>query len=136
VILLSLLSVLSELCGAGRFQPIGDILGAWILVVLFMLPHYVTALSYTLIGISLMVNRVRWVAMSGATRVMYGLFITLCAFHHLVSGTTALAGVFYLDIMALWMMGGISAVTAAFTAQALLGTWRAGRGPPGGLGGG
>ena len=82
----------------------------------------VTAVSYFVIGLSLLYYRTRGFEFSAPARGLYGAFIFLCGLSHASEVLTMFTGVYRLDVAITTAMAIVSALTAVLTLGEVRGT--------------
>jgi hypothetical protein len=107
---------IAALFGAGRYLPVGFCLtNDQLLIMLYSISEFITFVSYFVLGLSL-INTYKWgVALSPSVKLLFGMFIFLCAMQHLTSLLTLYIGVYIIDLLMKVATAMVAAVTAVTT---------------------
>lgn len=108
--------------GADRYQQHAICLtNDPILMILYVAADMATAVSYFVIGLTLLFKQAKGIAFSPAALKLFGAFIFLCGASHATMTLTLFSGMYRLDVLVRVAMAAVSSATAVFTALEVYG---------------
>ena len=114
----SMLQHLLEVLGAERYAAHAICLtNDPVIIVPYQVGHVVTALSYFLMGGSLLATRHIVIPMTLSIKALYGAFIFLCGLSHAFDILVMYTGIYRVDLLVTMAMAGVSAATAVTTTR-------------------
>jgi hypothetical protein len=91
-----------------------------VIMTLYVASDLTIFLSYTLIGVSLLIHSRHTIRLSTRALGLYGAFIFLCGITHLTKTVTLFSGIYRVDVLVVAATAAVSAMTAALTVRETL----------------